>query len=107
MTLLPFPPAFAVELSFLALAGTAEALVESATGWPGMGLVFLYSFLIAFALPGPSEIVRIVERGESWITSHVLTSDASVRSQYTRPARRVLPPRRFCGLSSRDRTSRR
>ena len=37
-------------------AGT-EALVESATGWPGMGIVFTYSFLIAFALPGPSEVV--------------------------------------------------
>lgn len=39
------------------LAGVAEVLVESATGWPGMGLVFIYSFLIAFVLPGPSEIV--------------------------------------------------
>ncbi|AEH39125.1 YqaA family protein [Halopiger xanaduensis] len=36
-----------------------EALVESATGWPGMGIIFVYSFLIAFALPGPSEIVLV------------------------------------------------
>lgn len=34
-----------------------EALVESATGWVGMVVVFVYSFLIAFALPGPSEVV--------------------------------------------------
>ncbi|SFR90614.1 membrane protein YqaA, SNARE-associated domain [Halomicrobium zhouii] len=39
------------------LAGGFEALVESATGWPGVGIVFVYSFLIAFVLPGPSEIV--------------------------------------------------
>ena len=39
------------------LAGGFEALVESATGWPGVGIVFAYSFLIAFILPGPSEIV--------------------------------------------------
>jgi len=32
-----------------------EALVESATGWAGMVVVFVY--LIAFALPGPSEVV--------------------------------------------------
>lgn len=36
-----------------------EAVVESATGWPGMGIIFTYSFLIAFALPGPSEIVLV------------------------------------------------
>lgn len=41
----------------LSLTGELEALVETATGWPGMGIVFVYSFLIAFALPGPSEIV--------------------------------------------------
>lgn len=35
----------------------AEAIVETATGWPGVGIVFVYSFLIAFILPGPSEIV--------------------------------------------------
>jgi membrane protein YqaA with SNARE-associated domain len=36
-----------------------EALVESATGWPGMGIIFVYSFLIAFVLPGPSEVVLV------------------------------------------------
>ncbi|WP_162989813.1 YqaA family protein [Natronorubrum halophilum] len=40
-------------------AGGLEAVVESATGWPGMGIIFIYSFLIAFALPGPSEIVLV------------------------------------------------
>jgi membrane protein YqaA with SNARE-associated domain len=43
----------------VALAGGLEAFVESATGWPGMGIIFVYSFLIAFALPGPSEIVLV------------------------------------------------
>ncbi len=37
--------------------GGIEAFVESVTGWPGMGIIFIYSFLIAFALPGPSEVV--------------------------------------------------
>nr|WP_211693369.1 VTT domain-containing protein [Natronomonas halophila] len=39
--------------------GSVETLVESATGWPGMGIVFVYSFLIAFVLPGPSEVVLV------------------------------------------------
>ncbi len=34
-----------------------HAAIDSATGWPGLGIVFVYSFLIAFALPGPSEVV--------------------------------------------------
>lgn len=37
--------------------GGFEAIVESATGWLGMVIIFVYSFLIAFALPGPSEVV--------------------------------------------------
>lgn len=37
--------------------GEMTAVVESATGWPGMVIIFVYSFLIAFALPGPSEVV--------------------------------------------------
>ena len=41
------------------LAGGIETLVESATGWPGMGIIFVYSFLIAFILPGPSEVVLV------------------------------------------------
>lgn len=36
-----------------------RAIVETATGWPGIGIIFAYSFLIAFALPGPSEIVLV------------------------------------------------
>jgi membrane protein YqaA with SNARE-associated domain len=39
--------------------GGMETLVESATGWPGMGIIFVYSFLIAFVLPGPSEVVLV------------------------------------------------
>ncbi|ADE01952.1 YqaA family protein [Haloferax volcanii] len=31
--------------------------VDGATGWPGLGIIFVYSFLIAFVLPGPSEVV--------------------------------------------------
>jgi len=34
-----------------------ERLVASATGWLGLLIIFTYSFLIAFVLPGPSEIV--------------------------------------------------
>jgi membrane protein YqaA with SNARE-associated domain len=44
-------------MGLLSLAGSIEAVVESATGWPGMGIIFVYSFLIAFVLPGPSEVV--------------------------------------------------
>jgi membrane protein YqaA with SNARE-associated domain len=36
-----------------------ESLVERATGWAGLGIVFVYSFLIAFALPGVSEVVLL------------------------------------------------
>lgn len=39
------------------LVDFGQVAVESATGWPGLGIIFLYSALIAFALPGPSEIV--------------------------------------------------
>ncbi len=34
-----------------------QTAVDSATGWPGLGIIFVYSFLIAFVLPGPSEVV--------------------------------------------------
>ncbi|WP_433634418.1 YqaA family protein [Halomicrococcus sp. NG-SE-24] len=33
------------------------AAVDTATGWPGLAIIFVYSFLIAFILPGPSEVV--------------------------------------------------
>ena len=39
------------------LVYVGEELIALATGWPGLGIVFLCSFLIAFVLPGPSEIV--------------------------------------------------
>lgn len=35
----------------------AAAAVETASGWPGLVIIFVYSFLIAFILPGPSEVV--------------------------------------------------
>lgn len=47
----------ALETPIAAVFGGFEALVESATGWFGMVIIFVYSFLIAFALPGPSEVV--------------------------------------------------
>ncbi|WP_117594118.1 YqaA family protein [Haloprofundus halophilus] len=34
-----------------------ERVVEHATGWFGLVIIFVYSFLIAFALPGVSEVV--------------------------------------------------
>jgi membrane protein YqaA with SNARE-associated domain len=34
-----------------------EGAVRAATGWPGLGIIFVYSFLIAFVLPLPSEVV--------------------------------------------------
>ncbi|MFB6092591.1 MAG: YqaA family protein [Haloquadratum sp.] len=39
--------------------GWLSAAVETATGWPGLGIIFVYSFLIAFALPGVSEVVLL------------------------------------------------
>lgn len=53
LSLLPI----SVDVLIGALAGDLEAVVESATGWFGLLVVFVYSFLIAFVLPGPSEIV--------------------------------------------------
>jgi membrane protein YqaA with SNARE-associated domain len=48
-----------LELIGALFTGGMEALVESATGWYGMSIIFVYSFLIAFVLPGPSEIVLL------------------------------------------------
>lgn len=50
---------FASDTLLLSIWEGLEAIVASATGWPGMGIIFVYSFLIAFALPGPSEIVLV------------------------------------------------
>ena len=36
-----------------------EAVVRRATGWGGLLIIFVYSFLIAFALPGVSEVVLL------------------------------------------------
>ena len=37
--------------------GLLARFVTTATGWVGLVVIFIYSFLIAFALPGVSEIV--------------------------------------------------
>ena len=47
-----------VELALSSL-GWVEHAVETATGWPGLGVVGVYSFLIAFVLPLPSEVVLL------------------------------------------------
>ena len=39
------------------VVGFLRRLVQSASGWPGLGIIWVYSFLIAFILPGPSEVV--------------------------------------------------
>ena len=52
-----FVDAPALLVSGPAVVETVERIVETATGWPGLGIIFVYSFLIAFVLPGPSEIV--------------------------------------------------
>lgn len=36
-----------------------EHAVETTTGWVGLAIIFVYSFLIAFALPGVSEVVLL------------------------------------------------
>lgn len=62
MLLEPSPTPYSVWLPALVelpsgVFGGIEGAVETATGWPGLGIVFGYSFLIAVALPGPSEVV--------------------------------------------------
>ena len=47
----------ALEQAVAFFTETGQFLVESASGWLGIAGIFVYSFLIAFALPGPSEIV--------------------------------------------------
>ena len=69
MSPVPLPPAPAADvLSTLVLAADPgwwsgfdwlTRLVETATGWSGLGIIFVYSFLIAFALPGVSEVVLL------------------------------------------------
>lgn len=52
----PFVPLLSVDL--LGVEWLAR-LVRSATGWGGLAIIFVYSFLIAFALPGVSEVVLL------------------------------------------------
>ncbi|MFC7080904.1 YqaA family protein [Halorussus caseinilyticus] len=49
-------PAF-VDTAALGSFEWLEHVVETTTGWVGLGIIFVYSFLIAFALPGVSEVV--------------------------------------------------
>lgn len=46
-----------LDTAWSTLVEFSQAAVESASGWGGLGVVFTYSFLIAFILPGPSEVV--------------------------------------------------
>ncbi|WP_407652167.1 YqaA family protein [Halomicrococcus gelatinilyticus] len=41
----------------LGLFGWLKHAVEAATGWPGLVIIAVYSFLISFVLPLPSEVV--------------------------------------------------
>jgi membrane protein YqaA with SNARE-associated domain len=55
-------PGWAVSLSGSLAAvfdGWFEGAVRTATGWAGLGIIFVYSFLIAFILPGVSEVVLL------------------------------------------------
>nr|WP_254841434.1 VTT domain-containing protein [Natronomonas marina] len=68
-------------VTFADLLHATEQLVESATGWPGLGIIFTYSFLIAFVLPGPSEIVLATPLDIGfpyWIELSVIVLVASV-----------------------------
>lgn len=53
------PQADVVSATFAAdVLGILETLVATATGWPGLAFVFLYSFLLGFVVvPLPSELV--------------------------------------------------
>ncbi|MDY7083439.1 MAG: VTT domain-containing protein [Halobacteria archaeon] len=46
-------------IDFLWSLETVQNAVETATGWWGFGIIFVYSFLIAFVLPLPSEVVLL------------------------------------------------
>lgn len=42
------------------LLSLVESAIATATGWPGLGIVFIYSFVLGFAvLPLPSELVLL------------------------------------------------
>lgn len=53
----PLLSAAVLETVWSTVVSVSQEAVESATGWAGLGVIFAYSFLIAFALPGPSEVV--------------------------------------------------
>ena len=57
--LAPLVSLLAVPLQEHGGIGWLNRVVESATGWFGLVIIFVYSFLIAFALPGVSEIVLL------------------------------------------------
>ena len=57
-----------------------EHLVRTVTGPLGLVVIFIYSFLIAFALPGVSEVVLAapLDLGPQWLTFLVLILVSSV-----------------------------
>ncbi|ELZ91749.1 hypothetical protein C440_15584 [Haloferax mucosum ATCC BAA-1512] len=57
MSLTALAPLADLPLSLFPDFSWLSSLVETATGWLGLVVIFVYSFLIAFALPGVSEIV--------------------------------------------------
>lgn len=57
VAVLPVPGSETVQGWLTGLYNSMEGAVESATGVVGLAVVFVYSFLIAFLLPLPSEIV--------------------------------------------------
>lgn len=57
LDLAPFLPLFLESVS--EEGGFLAEVVASATGWGGLVIIFVYSFLIAFALPGVSEVVLL------------------------------------------------
>lgn len=57
MIVLPDPIVLSTPMWELGTSTGLGTAIETATGWGGLILVFVYSFLVAFALPGPSELV--------------------------------------------------
>ena len=57
MSELLFVAPAALEVFGVGVVELLRSAVESATGWPGLVIIAVYSFLIAFILPGPSEVV--------------------------------------------------
>jgi membrane protein YqaA with SNARE-associated domain len=59
VAVLPIPGSDVATAWLRSVYGGLEGAVESATGWPGLVVILAYSFLIAFLLPLPSEVVLL------------------------------------------------